>query len=80
MGSRTATWLAWVMCLVALAAMAGILAIGVAKSSLDAFSFLGIPAILAFSVAGALVASRLPPPGQPDRMDPLRRRPDLRAR
>lgn len=62
MGSRTATWLAWVMCLVALAAMAGILAIGVAKSSLDAFSFLGIPAILAFSVAGALVASRLPPP------------------
>lgn len=60
MGSRTATWLAWSMCLAALVAMAGTLVIGVAKSSLDAFSLLGIPAILAFSVVGALVASRRP--------------------
>ena len=60
MGSRTAAWLAWSMCLVALVAMAGALVIGVAKSSLDAFSLLGIPAILAFSVVGALVASRHP--------------------
>ena len=60
MGSRTAAWLAWSMCLVTLVAMAGALAIGVAKSSLDVFSLLGMPAILAFSVVGALVASRRP--------------------
>ena len=60
MGSRTATWLAWSMCLVAAAAIAGALAVDVIASSLDAFTILGIPAILAFSVVGALVASRRP--------------------
>jgi signal transduction histidine kinase len=60
MRSRTATWLAWSMCLVAAAAMAGTLAIDVVASSLDVFSLLGIPAILAFSAVGALVASRRP--------------------
>jgi signal transduction histidine kinase len=58
MGSRTATWLAWSMCLMAAAALAGTLAIDVLTSSLDAFTILGIPAILAFSVVGALVAPR----------------------
>ncbi len=60
MGSRTATWLAWSMCLVAPAAMAGILAVDVAASSLDAFTIQGVPAILSFSVVGALMASRRP--------------------
>jgi signal transduction histidine kinase len=60
MGSRTATWLAWSMCLVAAAAIAGALAVDVVASSLDAFTILGIPAILAFSVVGALVAARRP--------------------
>ena len=58
MGSRTATWLAWSMCLVAAVAMAGSLAVDVVASSLDAFTILGLPAILAFSVVGALIASR----------------------
>jgi signal transduction histidine kinase len=60
MGSRTATRLAWSMCVVAAAAIAGTVGIDVVASSLDAFSILGIPAILAFSVVGALVASRRP--------------------
>ncbi|MGH2691146.1 MAG: histidine kinase [Actinomycetota bacterium] len=60
MGSRTATWLAWSMGLLAAAAIAGALAVGVAASSLDAFTILGIPAVLAFSVVGALIASRRP--------------------
>jgi signal transduction histidine kinase len=58
MGSRTATWLAWSMCLVAAAALAGTLAIDAVASSLDAFTILGVPPILAFSVVGALIASR----------------------
>ena len=60
MGSRTASWLAWSMGMVAAAAIAGTLAVGVAASSLDAFTILGIPAVLAFSVVGALIASRRP--------------------
>jgi hypothetical protein len=56
MGSRTATWLAWSMCLVATVAIAGALAVDVANSSVDAFSILGPVAILAFSVVGALIA------------------------
>jgi signal transduction histidine kinase len=60
MGSRTATWLAWSMCLVAAAALAGNLAIDAIASSLDAFTILGVPAILAFSVVGALIASPRP--------------------
>jgi signal transduction histidine kinase len=60
MGSRTATWLAWSICLVATAAIAGAVAVDVANSSLDAFTILGLPAILAFSVIGALIASRRP--------------------
>ena len=60
MGSRTATWLAWSMCLVAAAAIGGTLAVDVAASSFDAFTILGVPAILAFSVIGALIASRRP--------------------
>jgi signal transduction histidine kinase len=60
MGSRTATWLAWSMCLVAAAALAGNLAIDAIASSLDTFTILGVPAILAFSVVGALIASRRP--------------------
>ncbi len=58
MGSRTATWLAWSMCLVAAAAVAGSLAVDVVASSLDVFAILFIPAILAFSVVGAMIASR----------------------
>jgi signal transduction histidine kinase len=50
----------WTLCLVAAAAMAGTLAVDIANSSVDAFSVLGIPAILAFSVIGALAASRQP--------------------
>ncbi len=60
MGSRTATWLAWSMCLVAAAAIAGTLAVDVVASSLDAFAILGLPPILAFSVVGAPIASRRP--------------------
>jgi signal transduction histidine kinase len=60
MGSRTASWLAWSMGMVAAAAIAGTLAVDVAASSLDAFTILGIPAVLAFSVVGALIASRRP--------------------
>jgi hypothetical protein len=60
MGSRTATWLAWSMGMVAAVAIAGTLAVDVAASSLDAFTILGIPAVLAFSVVGALIASRRP--------------------
>jgi signal transduction histidine kinase len=60
MGSRTATWLAWSMCLAASAAIAGTLAVDVVASSLDAFTILGLPPILAFSVVGALIASRRP--------------------
>ncbi len=60
MGSRTATWLAWLMCLVAAAAIAGTLAVAAASSSLDAYTILGPPAIVAFSVVGALIASRRP--------------------
>jgi signal transduction histidine kinase len=60
MGSRTAAWLAWSMCLVAATAIAGTLAVDIAASSLDAFTILGIPAVLAFSVVGALIASRRP--------------------
>jgi hypothetical protein len=52
MGSRTATWLAWSMCLAASAAIAGTLAVDVVTSSLDAFTILGLPPILAFSVVG----------------------------
>jgi signal transduction histidine kinase len=48
------------MSLVAAAAMAGVLAIDAVASSLDAFTILGVPAILAFSVVGALIASRRP--------------------
>ena len=48
MKSRTAAWLAWSMCLVAAAAIAGALAVVVA-SSLDAFTILGIPAIIALT-------------------------------
>lgn len=60
MTSRTAARLTWTTCLVAAAAMAGALAVDVANSAVDAFSILGIPAILAFSVIGALVAQRQP--------------------
>jgi signal transduction histidine kinase len=61
MRARTATWLAWSMCLVAASAIAGTVAIDVVASSLDAFfSLLGTLAILAFPVVGALVASRRP--------------------
>jgi signal transduction histidine kinase len=60
MGSQRATWLAWSMCLVAAAAITGTLAVDVLASSLDAFTILGVPAVLAFSVVGALVASRRP--------------------
>jgi signal transduction histidine kinase len=60
MGSRTATWLAWTMCMAASAAIAGTLAVDVVASSLDAFTILGLPPILAFSVVGALIASRRP--------------------
>ena len=61
MRSRATVWLAWSMCLVATAAIAGALAVDVANSSVDvAFSVLGLPAIGAFSVVGALVASRRP--------------------
>jgi signal transduction histidine kinase len=45
---------------VAAAAIAGTLAIDVVASSWDAFTLLGIPAILAFSVVGAPIASRRP--------------------
>jgi signal transduction histidine kinase len=48
------------MCLVATAAIAGSLAVDFLASSLDAFSILGLPSILAFSVVGALIASRRP--------------------
>jgi signal transduction histidine kinase len=48
------------MCLVAGATIGGALAVDVAASSLDAFTILGVPAILAFSVVGALIASRRP--------------------
>lgn len=58
MESRTATRLAWSMCLVAAAAMVGTLAVDFLASSLDAFTILGVPSILAFSLVGALVASR----------------------
>ena len=60
MGSRTASWLAWSMCLLAAAAIAGTLAVDVIASSLDELTILGVPAILAFSFVGALIASRRP--------------------
>jgi signal transduction histidine kinase len=60
MRSRAASWLAWSMCVVAAAALAGAVAVDVAASSLDTFTGLGLPAILVFSVAGALIAARRP--------------------
>ena len=49
MTSRTAARVTWTLCLVAAAAMAGALAVDIANSTVDAFSVLGIPTILAFS-------------------------------
>ena len=60
MRARTATWLAWSMCLVAASAIAGSLAVDFLASSLDAWTILGVLSIPAFSVVGALVASRRP--------------------
>ncbi len=60
MTSRRATWLAWSMCVVAATAMAGTIALDVATSALDVFTILGPPSVLAFSVVGALIASRRP--------------------
>ncbi len=48
------------MCVVAAAAIVGTVAIDAVASSLDVFSLLGLPAVLAFSVVGALIATRRP--------------------
>jgi signal transduction histidine kinase len=48
------------MAVVAVAALGGAVAVDVAGSSLDTFTALGLPAILVFSVVGALLASRRP--------------------
>ena len=53
-------WLAWSMCVVAATAIVGIVAIDAVASSLDVLNLLGLPAILAFSVVGALIARRRP--------------------
>ena len=48
------------MCFVAATAIVGTVAIDAVASSLDVFNLLGLPAILAFSVVGALIARRRP--------------------
>ena len=48
------------MCVVAATAIVSTVAIDAVASSLDVFSLLGLPAILAFSVVGALIARRRP--------------------
>jgi signal transduction histidine kinase len=60
MGSRTTRWLAWSMCAVAAAALAGAVVVDVAGSSLEASAALGLPTILVFSVVGALIVSQRP--------------------
>ncbi len=60
MESRVAAWLAWAICVLATAAITGSVMVHVADRSVDAFSFLGPAAIIAFSVIGALIVSRRP--------------------
>ncbi|HEX7248264.1 MAG TPA: histidine kinase [Actinomycetota bacterium] len=56
---RGAAWLAWSMCAVAAAAIAGSVAVHVAASTL-ALDSVGVLPVLAFSVVGALIAGRRP--------------------
>ena len=59
MRSRGASWLAWSMCAVAAGAIAGSVAVHLAASTLDLDS-MGVMAVLAFSVVGAMIAGRRP--------------------